>query len=582
MLSPGANRLMGKSFYLDNISRRRTALLLETICHLGGKVESFLHKDVTFMVSGSQDASAEQEAPPIKKKGVLAGTGHSSGRDRPNTPRLTPRPTYFASRGMALLEKAIRNNERRQGSTVLDNARSWGVQILYVDDVFLYLKKELLNTKKEKAELKNCGKETACVIKAECLKSPYLKVEDVSRKYKPMYVQHVQSLSFGLTEHLPPPCPEKRPEPKENNKTKEPHKVSSGALKVPEPPVALRPSPWGALNELQGYCECCLEAFSDQAEHLLSDKHQRFLQDTSNYSVLDQLMASLLPGFDPDPPPHTDPSLDSFPPTACPPGGDLVTLSNAEMETVISALRNPVTAFNAAFQSVHAKPPSPALPPDPQPIQANPASHPPSTPILVALLAAPRPPSPCTALPSPEPPTLSPCPRISDQPSDLYSQPPVLSPQVLDSFYALEPLGSEVSVFYTDPPELTPEVPPWSVFMGGHSGLGYQTPSPVSVDTPDISFSMPSPLGSHHGQSCQHSHSLSSVYIESALVPDLASISPSSSESDWDDELLSRLAPAGPAPRTLSCCPPGGAVSWNRSASIDLALGRTTPATRPA
>lgn len=45
-------------------------------------------------------------------------------------------------------------------------------------------------------------------------------------------------------------------------------------------------------------------------QHLVSDKHRRFLQETSNYSVLDQLVASLLPGFDPDPPQHTDPSLD--------------------------------------------------------------------------------------------------------------------------------------------------------------------------------------------------------------------------------------------------------------------------------
>lgn len=36
LLSPGANGLMGKSFYLDNISRSQTAMLLETICRLGG------------------------------------------------------------------------------------------------------------------------------------------------------------------------------------------------------------------------------------------------------------------------------------------------------------------------------------------------------------------------------------------------------------------------------------------------------------------------------------------------------------------------------------------------------------------
>lgn len=44
------------------------------------------------------------------------------------------------------------------------------------------------------------------------------------------------------------------------------------------------------------------------------------------------------------------------------------------------------------------------------------------------------------------------------------------------------------------------------------------------------------------------SHS-TSVCIESALIPDLATLSPSSSDSDWDCDLLSRLGPTSAAPR---------------------------------
>lgn len=43
------------------------------------------------------------------------------------------------------------------------------------------------------------------------------------------------------------------------------------------------------------------------------------------------------------------------------------------------------------------------------------------------------------------------------------------------------------------------------------------------------------------------SHS-TSICIESALIPDLATLSPSSSDSDWDCELLSRLGPAAATP----------------------------------
>ncbi|CAL8301538.1 unnamed protein product [Lota lota] len=747
VLPPGEKRLTGKSFFLDNVKRRPASLLVEAIFHLGGKVESFLHKDVTFLVTGSQEASTEERIQPAKME-AKGGRGETNSprdgvRDAKDRPwPTTPRPTCFGSRGMALLEKAIRNNERLQGSTVLQNARSWGVQILYVDDILLYLQRltlESVNTKQKKAELKNCSKAAVRVIKAAGLKSPYLKVEDLSRKYKPLYVQSLSFPSFcfsgrfGPSEPLPPPRPEKCPEQECN--TKDSLKVASGPLAIPEPPLPLKPSPWRALNKVQGYCECCLEAFSNQEEHLVSAKHRRFLQETSNYSALDQLVASLLPGFDPNPPQHTDPSLDSLPTSECTPSpgaADLVTLSDTETEKAVKALLNPFAAFDEAFHSLHAKPPSPcpsAPPPARRPVQANPASHPPSAPILAALLAAPRPPSPCMGLRSLDPPTLtpcspfrqppkleplSPCPHVSDQPSDPYSQPPVLSPQSLDSRY-------ELLVLYSDPPELSPEIPilshptlqdmqvcgsetnhkgdllgntepmcpeispslapcrasslprmspmssiskkrsrsasprgrstkrrrlafsldqksfskpendmcvdvpgpahlspactstdftvdqacmmsdpsrdlghgeplhvksllwdspscgpvppegvkdatkptftsflvpdtkafsqPPGRLTSSHSGLGDQTPSPISPNTPDCSFSIHTPLQSHHTQSSQCSlpHSLSSVCIESALVPDVAGLSqsPSSSESDWDHELLSRFAPAG-------------------------------------
>ncbi|CAL8281686.1 unnamed protein product [Merluccius merluccius] len=623
VLSPGEKRLTGKTFYLDNVKKRPAALLVEAIFHLGGKVESFLHKDVTFVVSGSQEASPEQKTQSAKKE---AGGG--------------------------------------QGVT--DSPRD-GVQ----------------DTKDRP-------------------------------KYKPLYVQSLSFPSFCFSGHfgpsrpLPPPCPEKRPEQEE---------------------CQTKPSPWRGLNKLQGYCECCLEAFSHQEEvraggHLVSDKHRGFLQETSNYSALDQLVASLLPGFDPNPPQHIDPSLDRV--------SDLVTLSDAETEKAVSALLNPVAAFDAAFQSLPAKPlpHGPVSPsPDPQPQLANPTSYPPSAPILAALLAAPRPPSPCMTLPPLDPPKLTPCsplqlhakleplsPYISAPPSDPYSQPPVLSPQVLDSCYVPH-------VLYLDPPDLSPEIPvlprptlkdmevcgsetnhkgglpgiteptcceispahaqlalrrasslpgmspmasnskkrsrsasprgkltkrrrlafylnPQSVskpesdmcvdlpahfspactgtdVTGDHacksdppgrdfglgeplhqksllldspscgpappegvqdatkptftmflvpdakalsqptghltssrSGLGDQPPSPISPNTPDCSFSIATPLGSHRTQSsqCSHPHSLSSVCIDSALVPDIAALSPSSSGSDWDHELLSQLAPAGTAP----------------------------------
>lgn len=44
-------------------------------------------------------------------------------------------------------------------------------------------------------------------------------------------------------------------------------------------------------------------------QHLQSDQHRAFVLDPSNYSAVDQLVAEMLPGFDPDPPEQPEETL---------------------------------------------------------------------------------------------------------------------------------------------------------------------------------------------------------------------------------------------------------------------------------
>lgn len=129
-LCVGEKKLEGKTFYLDNVKNRLTTLLLEAITLLGGvgthkcgikvdpiqikcidsylhtrvcvklglslnevppqkqlfcfvfflkRVESFLHKDVTFVVTGSQDVLKEE----------MQESGPKNDKKRPGTPRPT-------------------------------------------------------------------------------------------------------------------------------------------------------------------------------------------------------------------------------------------------------------------------------------------------------------------------------------------------------------------------------------------------------------------------------------------------------------------------------------------------------------
>ncbi|XP_020506866.2 uncharacterized protein dbf4b [Labrus bergylta] len=471
-LCPGQKKLEGKTFYMDNLKKRATALLVEAISLLGGGVESFLHKDVSFVVTGSQEGLSESkcteskagakdtsdEAPcPIMTRESVP----SNGKQRPRTPR----PTVCGSRGKALLEKAIRNNERLKGSSVLANARSWGVKILYVDDVLLYLKqltRESFSAAPKRPE-KTYTKQNAHVVKAAALRTPYLKIEDMSRKYRPL---HMQSVSFPTLWYSgrfspfesPPPVFEEQTGQAEN-KTREKKKVESGIQDKSQTPISCNPSPWRPRKKDRSYCECCQQPFNHLEEHLQSDQHRAFVLDLSNYSVVDQLVAEMLPGFDPNPPQQSVETL-KLPPTpslmedVC----ELEPLTDVETEQAVQALQSfDAHIFNPPNGPLSSDPacPSPGVPcPTP-----TPATPPNDIQLYTAYTDCKRPLSPGMPVLDIEPQTNHLSQQLPDThhlypclSSDPYLLPPVLSPQVSYSSHVTEPHSP-----YSEPPVLSPQ-----------------------------------------------------------------------------------------------------------------------------
>lgn len=475
-LCAGDKKLEGKTFYLDNVKKRTTTLLLEAICLLGGKVESFLHKDVTFVVTGNQDGLKEKSvAAKGEEKGADEGGQHlmkkpdgglSRDKQRPGTPRIA-----CSSRGKALLEKAICNNERQQRSSVLSNARSWGVKILYADDVLLYLKhltRESFSAKPKRSE--SSTKQNLPAVKATALRVPYLKIEDVNRKYKPLHMQSVAFPSlyflgrFSPFESPPPPLFE-QDAGQRKAKTREKKVENSFQGKCPTP-LSCNPSPWRPRRKDTSYCECCSETFTDLEEHLLSDKHRSFVLDPSNYKAVDQLVAEMLPGFDPNPAQQSE----QRPPTPLPMHGDceLELCTDAEVEDAVLVLRRDDSSFSARIPNPASSPPS-CNPPSPseelkftsqnvtsqltdsESLHTDAHHHtthgPPqlSSPTMPVLTMEPLslqletafPDAPCL-LPDPYslPPVLSP--QLPDRqsitdPHSAYSEPPILSPQKYNS-----------------------------------------------------------------------------------------------------------------------------------------------------
>ncbi|XP_024242710.2 protein DBF4 homolog B [Oncorhynchus tshawytscha] len=427
MLSPGhgARKLEGKSFYLDAVKSRPAAFLAEAISHLGGRIESFLNKDVSFVVTGSLEG-LRSERFEVTRGGSDGMTGECHSSPRSTKPREsimtstrqqrpatgTPRPMVCGSRGKALLEKAIRNNERLQGNSVLANARSWGVKIVHVDDLLTHvqlLTAESSKARRRKTELKNSNKYPAVsrVIKAGALKSPYLKVEDSSRKYKAL---HMQSMTFpnlcysGRFSPFEPPAPPQpeRVKEQEQNKARQIIKSLSTSQDKPRSPLPRNPSLCRARKKNLGYCECCHEPFKDQDEHLQSAQHRGFVQDRSHYSLVDQLVADMEPGFAPCPAPESAATtllrLETTPLLLQLSHSPSEMQTHSETEHAIQALLTQGSPSNTLDPdpssstpsvvplSSHAQPLPPCpdtlslllLPPLPQPLSSCPDNHPPS------------------------------------------------------------------------------------------------------------------------------------------------------------------------------------------------------------
>lgn len=293
-----SNGLRGKSFYLHDVKRHQSVTLTDIINRLGGKVDSFLTKDVNVVVTGIKEAHND----------LPVDSSCATGRKQSGTSK----PLVCGSRGKALLEKAIHSNDKSQ-SSVLANARSWGVKVYHVDGflkIISHLDQKMRTAKKKR------NKQIAPQVKAGVLKSPYLKVEDCSRKFRPYYAQTLNFPSMSYSGKCSPfellRIPQKTDRSKDENTSKDhfgKKKEPTSSCHRLQVPLTASATLRGPTKKSSGYCECCHVAFKDQHEHLESEMHRSFVQKDSNYTEVDQLTATMNANFVCIPNEEVDPTL---------------------------------------------------------------------------------------------------------------------------------------------------------------------------------------------------------------------------------------------------------------------------------
>ncbi|XP_069808531.1 protein DBF4 homolog B [Dendropsophus ebraccatus] len=257
---------MGKLFYLDLPPNKQTQLLTKAICSLGGVIEGFLSRDVNYVVTGNRKAA-------VIAKGDSGGS--KGGASKPPTTEKIEKTPY--SRGKQLLKKVVQSQEC---SSVLSSAHSWGVCILHVDEVLGYLE---FSTKR-RANKPNEGKGSGGAgqtLKVGKLKSPFLKIEDQSRKYRPIHCSfsNFPECSFISSDRSPFETARTN---NSTHKDREPGEQDKDEFE--------RPQNW----EKSGYCECCQTTYTRLIEHLISEQHCLFAFNASNYKVIDDITSSII------------------------------------------------------------------------------------------------------------------------------------------------------------------------------------------------------------------------------------------------------------------------------------------------
>ncbi|NWI08302.1 DBF4A protein, partial [Crypturellus soui] len=280
--------LTGKVFYLDIPSNVVSEKLEKDLKDLGGKVEGFLSKDISYLISTKKEAKFAPtlgHISPVPNPGSAQNGGNSSPhpnsrRDRHDGSSFKTADAVQMSRGKSLVEKAIKEQELIPSGSILSNALSWGVKILHIDDIKNYIEQK----KKDLYLVKKASSSKDVVSK---LKNPFVKIEDRSRHYRPFYLQlpHFPVLNYCVPKPYSPfevdkkhPSGQKQAQPKQRNKTNS-EKDCGTPVQLPQKD-----------KKKKGYCECCGKKYEDLQSHLESEQHRSFAQSTQ-YHVVDEIIA---------------------------------------------------------------------------------------------------------------------------------------------------------------------------------------------------------------------------------------------------------------------------------------------------
>lgn len=249
-----AASLEGKAFFLHIQSASKARDLEKKIKELGGVVENFLSKDISFVVTDQATTSLRQTSQ--KKETTDFAQSRLVGQ----------------TRAQAMLQKSVEQQKQAVKSTdVLTNAQKWGVQVKPVELVLKWTNEQ----KKRQATAESTGRVCS-------LRGAFLKVEDHSRKYKPL----VKELQFWPRLNLEAP-PNFSPFDEPVSMRTRSRSSSKSPRRAARRKITREPT---ASEDKKGYCELCDVHYEGIQKHVASKQHNVTASQRNTYAELDRLI----------------------------------------------------------------------------------------------------------------------------------------------------------------------------------------------------------------------------------------------------------------------------------------------------
>nr|XP_027198290.1 protein DBF4 homolog A-like isoform X1 [Dermatophagoides pteronyssinus] len=298
------------SFFLDpKNSTQINATLSEKIIQLGGKIDIFINKNTSIVVTSR----------PKTVRTTITGIDQQSP-----TPKLALNSNNAFSRGKLLLEKTT-TSAFSQASDPLELARTFNIRIIRSSKLLQFCEDHIENVRK----LKHSTASQLNTTRKLC--PPFIKIIDNSNKYRPNFKELNEWPEMNF-EYQPESCPffkakplvniSQQPHPnqsQQSNKSTVPtiYKQLNEKCTMLTTPI-LTGTNTNTPNIMNGksittntitnnkavdnrkkknvtYCEICHKDYTDFESHLNYQKHAEFLNNSENFNELIGVINSLPP-----------------------------------------------------------------------------------------------------------------------------------------------------------------------------------------------------------------------------------------------------------------------------------------------